>query len=75
MRGDVGPEHPDLAVLDAPGGAGEPSLYPIERTQDDPPSAGVCAVARGHRTIIGCFHKPSMINAVAASAMPNAEAK
>ncbi|WP_247686762.1 hypothetical protein, partial [Micromonospora sp. C31] len=33
--------------------------------QDDPPPGGVYAVARGHRTIFGCPHKPSMINAVA----------
>lgn len=33
--------------------------------QDDPPPSGVYAVAHGHRTIFGCPHKPSMINAVA----------
>ncbi|MBQ1076755.1 hypothetical protein KBX06_26925, partial [Micromonospora sp. C31] len=33
--------------------------------QDDPPPGGVYAVARGHRTIFGCPHKPTMINAVA----------
>lgn len=45
--------------------------------QDDPPPLKVYAVARGHRTIFGCPHKPSMINAVAVfmPTPPNAEAK
>lgn len=33
--------------------------------QNDPPPDTVYAVALGHRTIFGCPHKPSMINAVA----------
>uniref|UniRef100_UPI00358DBC22 transposase n=1 Tax=Micromonospora purpureochromogenes TaxID=47872 RepID=UPI00358DBC22 len=32
---------------------------------DDPPPGGVYAVAHGHRTIFGCPHKSSMINALA----------